>query len=247
MTPLYSLRHLTKCHGMRTVLSVENLVIDSGRLYTLTGANGAGKSTLLQILAFLMPPTAGEVLFRSEAVSWSNDVLCGLRRQVTMLHQVPYLFATTVAANVAFGLNAQGIRGEEARQRVEEAMALVRLPDYGHRRARELSGGEVQRVAMARALALRPRVLLLDEPLANVDRETAHILERVIVALPAKGTTVILTTHDPHHPARLGSEIIHLEAGRLANNLTQHKGKTESCPVLPKPEEPFSTVFRHSA
>jgi tungstate transport system ATP-binding protein len=92
----------------------------------------------------------------------------------------------------------------------------VGLQGFRDRKARELSGGEAQRVAMARALALEPEVLLLDEPLANIDRETAGLLETVIASLPARGTTVVMTTHDPDHPDRLNGESILLEGGKVA-------------------------------
>jgi tungstate transport system ATP-binding protein len=115
---------------------------------------------------------------------------------------------------VAFGLKVRGIPGEEQRRIVDRALDGVGLQGFRDRKARELSGGEAQRVAMARALALNPEVLLLDEPLANIDRETAGLLETVIASLPARGTTVVMTTHDPDHPGRLNGESIHLEGGR---------------------------------
>ncbi|AJE02730.1 ATP-binding cassette domain-containing protein [Geobacter pickeringii] len=216
MPPLYRLNAIRKKHGERTVLAIDDLALAAGKLYTLTGANGSGKTTLLTLLAFLDPPTSGELHFGGEPVRWTNGTLLPLRRQVTLLHQSPYLFNGSVFANVAFGLKVRGIRGDERRRRVEEALALVGLTGFDHRRARELSGGECQRVAMARALVLKPTVLLLDEPLANVDRETCELLERVIVSLPGSGTTVIMTTHDPEHPGRLGGERLHLVGGEFA-------------------------------
>lgn len=252
MSDLYTLRALTRRHGNRTILAVEELSLKAGRIYTLTGPNGAGKSTLLQILAFLLPPSGGEILYRGEPVAGSNGALRRLRREVTLLHQAPYLFASTVFSNIAFGLKARGIAGADMRKRVAQALELVGLAGFEGRKARELSGGEAQRVAMARALALRPAVLLLDEPLANVDRESAVILDRLIPTLPDAGTTVILTTHDPEHPDRLGGETIHLVAGRLVEGsaapLTQHPTKrTERCPALKKPEKSFSTASLPSA
>lgn len=215
MPDLYTLHALTRHYGTRNVLDLEELSLKAGRIYTLTGANGAGKSTLLQILAFLLPPTSGAIAFRGEPVAWSNGGLQRLRKEVTLLHQSPYLFASSVAANIAFGLRARGIEGDRMRRRIAKALDMVGLAGFEGRRARELSGGETQRVAMARALALEPAVLLLDEPLANIDRESAIILDRLIPSLPAAGTTVILTSHDPQHADRLGSETIRLEAGRL--------------------------------
>ncbi len=216
MAILYQINSIRKSYGNRVALAIDELTILAGRCYTLTGANGAGKSTLLQILAFLSPPSTGDLRFCGEPVSWENGPLLRLRRQVTLLHQAPYLFNTSVYANVAFGLRARGITGPEQHRLVNEALEAVELSGFQKRRARELSGGEVQRVAMARALALGPKVMLLDEPLANVDRKSAELLEEVIISLPARGTSVILTTHDSEHWQQFGSDRIHLVAGRLS-------------------------------
>jgi tungstate transport system ATP-binding protein len=211
---MYRLQSIRKRYGSNVALDVEELTIAEGRLYTLTGANGAGKSTLLSILAFLAPPTSGEIFYAGKRVDWNHGSVEEYRRKVTLLHQSPYLFVGSVHDNVAFGLKVRGIPGEEQRRIVDRALDGVGLQGFRDRKARELSGGEAQRVAMARALALNPEVLLLDEPLANIDRETAGLLETVIASLPARGTTVVMTTHDPDHPGRLNGESIHLEGGR---------------------------------
>lgn len=215
MKILYRLNSLRKCYGSSVVLDIDGLTIVDSRLYTLIGANGAGKSTLLNIMAFLSPPTDGEIFYAGKRVDWNHGSVEEPRRKVTLLHQSPYLFEGTVHANVAFGLKARGISGEERRRAVEKALAIVGLQGFGDRKARELSGGETQRVAMARALVLKPEVLLLDEPLANIDRETTALLETVIASLPAQGTTVVMTTHNPDHPGRLNGESIFLEDGRV--------------------------------
>jgi tungstate transport system ATP-binding protein len=211
---MYRLQSIRKRYGSNVALDVEELTIAEGRLYTLTGANGAGKSTLLSILAFLTPPTSGEIFYAGNRVDWNHGSVEEYRRKVTLLHQSPYLFVGSVHDNVAFGLKVRGIPGEEQRRIVDRALDGVGLQGFRDRKARELSGGEAQRVAMARALALNPEVLLLDEPLANIDRGTAGLLETVIASLPARGTTVVMTTHDPDHPGRLNGESIHLEGGR---------------------------------
>lgn len=216
MKILYHLDSIRKNYGQRTVLDIPDLPIHAGKLYLLTGANGSGKSTLLSILALLSAPTSGTVTFGDQPVSWQNGSLLAARRRVTLLHQAPYLFNESVHANVAFGLRARGISGSEQQQLIEQALAMVELSGFQKRKARELSGGEAQRVAMARALAIRPEVLLLDEPLANVDRDMALLLECLIASLPEQGTSVIMTTHDPGQPERLACERIHLVAGRLA-------------------------------
>jgi tungstate transport system ATP-binding protein len=211
---MYRLHSIRKCYGSNVALDIEELTIAEGRLYTLTGANGAGKSTLLNILAFLTPPTSGEIFYAGMRVGRDRDSMEKLRKKVTLLHQSPYLFGGTVYANVAFGLKARGIQGEEQLRRTDNALDIVGLRGFRERKARELSGGEAQRVAMARALALTPEVLLLDEPLANIDRETAGLMETVIASLPSLGTTVVMTTHDPAHSGRLNGEAILLERGR---------------------------------
>ena len=211
---MYRLQSIRKLYGSNVALDIEELTIAEGRLYTLTGANGAGKSTLLGILAFLVPPTSGEIFYAGKRVDWNHGSVEEYRRKVTLLHQSPYLFGGSVRDNVAFGLKVRGIPGEEQRRIVDRALDGVGLQGFRDRMARELSGGEAQRVAMARALALEPEVLLLDEPLANIDRETTGLLETVIASLPARGTTVVMTTHDPDHPGRLNGESIHLEGGR---------------------------------
>ncbi len=213
---MYRLQSIRKCYGSNVALDIEELTIAEGRLYTLTGPNGAGKSTLLSILAFLAPPTSGEIFYAGKRVDWKHGSVEGYRRKVTLLHQSPYLFGGSVHDNVALGLKVRGILGAEQRRIVDRALDGVGLQDFRDRKARELSGGEAQRVAMARALALNPEVLLLDEPLANIDRETTGLLEAVIASLPARGTTVVMTTHDPDHPGRLNGESIHMEGGRHA-------------------------------
>lgn len=213
---MYRLDSIRMCYGSNIALDIEELSIAEGRLYTLTGANGAGKSTLLNILAFLAPPTSGEIFYDGKRVVWDPDSIVEYRRKVTLLHQSPYLFGGTVCDNVAFGLKARGVQGETQRRRVDKALDDVGLQGFRDRKARELSGGEAQRVAMARALVLEPEVLLLDEPLANIDRETTGLLETVIASLPARGTTIVLITHDPEQTDRLNGESILLEGGKVA-------------------------------
>ena len=122
MKTLYRLNSIRKCYGSNVVLDIEELTIAEGRLYTLIGANGAGKSTLLNILAFLSPPTSGEIFYAGKRVDWNHGSVEEHRRKVTLLHQSPYLFGGTVHDNVAFGLKARGIPGEEQRRIVDKAL-----------------------------------------------------------------------------------------------------------------------------
>lgn len=216
MPPLYRLESIRKRYRERAALEVGELTIGEGGIHSLTGPNGSGKSTLLGLLAFLSPPTAGTLYYDGKRVDWKGRSLVALRKEVTLLHQASYLFEGSVSDNIAFGLHVRGVNEEIRRSRIEQSLEMVSLSGFERRRAKVLSGGEMQRVALARALALSPRVLLLDEPLANVDRASANVIRAVILGLPGKGTTVIMTTHDPLPPGRMNGEVIRLEGGRLS-------------------------------
>ncbi len=192
-----------------------HLELHPGGIYTLSGPNGAGKSTLLHILALLTPPTRGKIVFTGAPVIWNGRSLARQRASVTLVHQSPFLFDGSVYQNVAFGLKVRGIRGREQHRRVEKALAAVGLTGFEHRLARELSGGEAQRVAVARALAIEPQVLLLDEPTANIDRPHIAAFEQLIASLPQQGTLVVIATHDPGQATRLGSQQLQMLDGRL--------------------------------
>jgi len=215
MNAQLTLTSVQKRYGGKIALELKKLALLPGRLYILTGPNGSGKSTLLNILALLSKPERGELLYAGERVTWKSRELSILRTKVTLMHQSPYLFAGTVFDNVAFGLKARGISGEVLRRTVSGSLALVGLAGFEERNVTQLSGGEARRVALARALAPKPEILLLDEPLAHVDRESAEIIERLIASLTAGGTMVVMSTHDPHQNKRLGGEVIHLTGGRL--------------------------------
>ena len=145
---MYRLQSIRKCYGSNVALDIEELTIAEGRLYTLTGGNGAGKSTLLSILAFLAPPTSGEIFYAGKRVDWNHGSVEEYRRKVTLLHQSPYLFGGSVDDNVAFGLKVRGIRGEERRRRIDEAQRC-RGPSGvlpARRTAREYRPGDDRKV-----------------------------------------------------------------------------------------------------
>lgn len=222
MDTCYRLNGIRISYGSRIVLEIEEFEILDRQFYLLTGPNGAGKSTLLSHLALLVAPDKGTLDFGGETVCWNDRALLRLRREITLLHQSPYLFAGSVASNVGYGLKLRGIGGTDLTIRIEKALDLVGLSGFEKRRARELSGGEIQRVALARALALQTRVLLLDEPLANVDQATARKMEDLLLRLPAQGTTVVMTSHDPDHASLPGCNVIHLTAVGQIHAATPH-------------------------
>lgn len=215
--------HNVQLHRGAFCLRVKQLSLASGYLYALEGENGAGKSTLLQLLALLQPPQCGSLIFDGLPVSFMPSSLQGLRRQITLLEQNPYLFSGSVRQNLAFGLKLRGVHGSEQRQRIADALAACGLQGFAHRPARELSGGESRRVALARALALQPKLLLLDEPTANLDAGQVAGLERLLVSLPQQGITVVIATHDARQPERLGGETITLSNGELKTGIFDGK------------------------
>jgi tungstate transport system ATP-binding protein len=241
MTPQLRLASVRKRYGSRVALELDELTVFPGRLYTLTGPNGSGKSTLLSLMALLMRPEHGKIWFAGQAVNWGAKQLRQLRRQVTLVHQAPYLFAGDVAGNVGFGLKVRQTGSREVQRAVSRALATVGMAGFEERNVRQLSGGEARRVALARALVLEPAVLLLDEPLANLDEESAAIIEHLVTGLPAQGTTVVMSTHDLAQAERMATDVIRLVDGRISPTQAQRIAgretdfhKAEICPVTKK-------------
>jgi len=217
MAPLIELRDITKSYHGSTVLDIPYLVIKRGGIYGIMGPNGAGKTTLLSIAAFILTPTSGTIYWEGVDVDAMDQHQ--LRKRVTLITQNPYLFNTTVAKNVAYGLKMRRIPPHERKETIEESLQLVGLPGFGKRMAHELSGGETQRVAIARAIALGPQVLLLDEPTANVDRHGVEQLETIVQGLNEKlGITIVVATHDASQAHRLADEVIYLLDGKIAKS-----------------------------
>ena len=221
MEPIFSLQNVKLGRGDTFTLWIELLEVMAGGLYALTGPNGAGKSTLLGLLAMLMPPETGSLHFAGKPVRGKISELKSLRRQITLVDQAPYLFDDSVSQNLAFGLNLRGIRGDEQSSRIKQALEDVGLRGFERRKAQELSGGETRRIALARALVLNPKILLLDEPTANVDEASVAVFETLLTTLPQRGMSVIFSTHDPGQPGRLGAEVISMREGKLETALYQ--------------------------
>jgi tungstate transport system ATP-binding protein len=214
MEPILALHNLEYRRGDQFTLNIGQLDFQPGRIYLLAGPNGAGKSTLLQLLGLLLPPDRGEIRFAGTVVQGGAHRQ-RLRRQVTLVEQSPFMFDGTVYDNLAFGLRLRDVRGDLQRHRILSALEKVGLQGFEFRRASALSGGETRRVALARAMVLRPKVLLLDEPTAGLDRDSLPLFESCLAALPGEGVTVIISTHDADQSRRLRGEVLRLEAGRL--------------------------------
>ena len=217
MPAIYELSGVQVQFGSRLVLDIDSLAIQAGGLHVLAGPNGSGKSTLLTLLALLRKPHRGRVVFCGSPVDWSGKQLGRLRKRVTLLHQESYLFSGSVMANVGFGLRMRGAGSQETSGSVKHFLALVGMAGFEERDAAALSGGEARRVALARALACRPEVLLLDEPLAHVDQESSIILKNLIAAQAQSGTSIVMASHEAHIEDKLPGTVIQLREGRIAS------------------------------
>jgi tungstate transport system ATP-binding protein len=214
ISPVLSLRGVELQRGEHFRLMIDHLSLIQGQVYLLHGPNGSGKSTLLHLLALLLAPDCGDVLFTGRPVSTVVDKK-RFRRQITLVEQDPYLFDSKVYDNLAFGLRLRKIPTDLQRHRIARALQTVGLSGYESRPAKELSGGEIRRIALARALVLQPTVLLLDETTAGLDRETLPLLEIILADLVQRGVTIVLACHNPSQLGRLVTENIHLFEGQI--------------------------------
>ena len=214
MSAVYELAGVTVDHGPKRVLHIERLAIAAGSTTALIGPNGAGKSTLLRVLAFLQPPSAGRVRYAGQPVTRAG--LTPLRRRVGLVPQNPYLLRQSVRRNVELGLKLRGVPRAERTARVAAVLDELGLAALATRPSHALSGGELQRVALARVLVLAPDVLLLDEPFTHLDPRATEEMERLIGDLAARRTrTVVFASHDELRARALSHEVLSVLDGRI--------------------------------
>jgi tungstate transport system ATP-binding protein len=212
----FKLHNVIKRYGDREVLNIDQLSIPAEKIYTILGPNGSGKSTLLRILALLLVNDAGELEVLGEKVTWEKRQLLKLRRQMSMVTQTSFMFSGSVYYNVSYGLRVRRMGARKVRKRVDEMLEMVGMSAYRDADARTLSGGERQKVAIARALAINPRVLFLDEPTSNIDVASAADIEKHIRYInKERGTTIIMVTHNLFQARRLADEILFINEGRI--------------------------------
>lgn len=214
MSALLTVRGLRKRHGERLLFDIAELTLDAASAYVLTGANGVGKSTLLRILGGLETAEVDEVSFDGQAVSL-HPYPQALRAAIVYVHQHPIMFSTSVADNIAYGLRARGASKADVKKAVDEAMAWAGVDYLQGTDPARLSGGEKQRVALARARVLKPRLLLLDEPTANLDGSAREQVIALIPTLLEQGSTVVMACHDRDLIGLPGVRRLKLRDGRL--------------------------------
>jgi tungstate transport system ATP-binding protein len=211
--------NLRKMIGNKTLLNVENLSLESGKIYGIVGPNGAGKSTLVRILSGLDKEFEGEVFYgkeRGNLVSFEK-----VRESVAMLHQKPYVFNMTVRQNVELGIK---LNRRENAELVNKVIDVLSLHDIKDKSALKTSGGESQRTALGRLLALEPELLILDEPTANVDPENTRTIEKAISEMREHtNKTIIIVTHNVFQALRLCDFVIYMDKGMVTEVVSKEK------------------------
>lgn len=210
---IYKFNMVEHYYGANKVLDIKELAIPRGSIIGLAGSNGSGKTTLLKLMTFVERPSFGEILFNGKKEQLFSP---NIRFKISLLTQKPYLFKRTVFENTVYGLK---IRGDlkNLRARAAEALAKVGLSFevFAQRHWHQLSGGEAQRVALAARLALRPEVLLLDEPTASVDAQSATLIRNASLAARKDwGTTLVVASHDRPWLHDISDTILHLVDGK---------------------------------
>lgn len=211
----------------RAVLDGLDLELSGEGISVILGPNGAGKTLLLRLLAGLLSPDSG-------SIAWGGAMQPTGR--LAMVFQQPMLLRMSVLTNVEFALRPQAISASERRSRTTEVLARVGLAHRAHDCARLLSGGERQRLALARAWAMRPRLLLLDEPTASLDPSATEAVERIIREIRTEGAKVLMTTHNLGQATRLADDVIFLAAGRVQEHASAQR-------FFARPQSPAARDF----
>ncbi|MFH1347534.1 MAG: ABC transporter ATP-binding protein [Candidatus Margulisiibacteriota bacterium] len=205
---IYKLENIKRSYADKIVLGSIDLTFEQGKIYALVGENGSGKTTLLETLALIEPPQAGTLFFQGKKVNFNGD-LPSLRRQISLCLQQPFLFRTSVYNNIAFGLKT------DKKEKVAKISQLFGLDSLLEKKAASLSGGEAQKVALARTFVLETPIILLDEPTANLDEASIEILNKILATVKARGTTVILASHRLNNAYQLADEVVAIENGKV--------------------------------
>ena len=208
-TALLSLRDVDYASGGRGLLRDVQADIATGRRTMVMGANGAGKSLFLRLMHGLLRPSAGQVLWDGRALD------AAARRDQAMVFQRPVMLRRSVLANMVFALAARGVPRRDRKARAMAALVTARLEHLADAPARVLSGGEQQRLALARALACMPRLLFLDEPTASLDPASTHAIEMLLSQAHAQGVTLVMVTHDAGQARRIGDDVIFMHGGTV--------------------------------
>ncbi len=192
--PLLVFREIEKSFSGSQILCGVDLSLYPGKCILLSGKNGVGKTTLLKIIAGLEIPDLAKIEISGKTNCWKKAVR-SVRKEIIYLHQHPIMFSSTVESNVAYGLRFTSLNRKQRQESVEEALEWAGLTDVAKKQAKTLSGGVQQRVAFTRAWILKPKVLLLDEPMANMDHESREKTYQLLVRMKLAGMSLVITSH----------------------------------------------------
>ncbi len=204
------LEELKKTYRDVEALKTVSLNLQGNKIIVLLGVNGAGKSTLMRIVAGLENPDSGHILFNNQKISPK-----ALREISTLVFQKTVMFTMNVYDNLAFGLKIRKIPKKIISERISENLGQVKLAGFEKRRAKKLSGGEQQRVSLARAFMLNSNILLLDEPTANLDPNSSIIIEKAIISKKSPDRIIVMATHNLSQARRMADKIIHIYDGQI--------------------------------
>jgi len=214
-TSIISIENLKVELGGVSILDIPSFSVREREFVSLIGPNGSGKSTLLLALNCLLKPVSGRLIYRGQVISSSEDAF-QYRRKVSMVFQEPLLFDTTVYKNVASGLKIRGLKRDEISERVMRYLRWFNIEHLAHRSARKLSGGEAQRTSLARAFAMEPDMIFLDEPFSALDPPTRHaITDDLDKIVSETGITTIMVTHDQSEALRMSDRIAVMNSGSI--------------------------------
>ncbi|WP_352419646.1 ATP-binding cassette domain-containing protein [Proteiniborus sp.] len=206
-----SLSNIKKIYNEKQVLDIDLLEIEKGKITGIIGPNGSGKSTLLNIIAGLDEKYLGTIIYDQEVINRE------IYNKMTLVSQKPYLFRRKVYYNIEYPLRVRNINKADIKKKVNEIIDRLEINELKEKKAHLLSGGESQKVSLARALVFEPKLLLLDEPTSNIDPESIKVLEREILRFNKETkATVIIVTHNLEQSDRICDNIIYLENGRVS-------------------------------
>lgn len=207
------IHNLRKRYQNDVVLDIDKLTIEEGVITGITGPNGSGKTTLLNIIAGIEDCYEGKILYGGKL--YSDDI----KLKTTLVFQKPYLFRRSVFDNIAYPLNLRKVHGDTVQEKVREIGDLLGINELMNKKGHQLSGGESQKVALARAMVMEPELLLLDEPTASLDPESVVKIEKSVTEYQEwKGCTVVIITHNIEQSRRLCDRVICLERGKVVLN-----------------------------
>jgi tungstate transport system ATP-binding protein len=215
MSTSLDIRDIGKKYRAVKALDAISLNAQGGKIIVLIGVNGAGKTTLLRTIAGLEKPDNGSIFFNEKTVTETE-----LRQIATLVFQRTAMFSRSVYDNLAYGLRIRGQKDPGIKEKITEALNSVGLKNFEKRRAKKTSGGEQQRIALARAFLLEPKILLLDEPTANLDPNSARIIEKAILSRKRNDTIIVLATHNLGQAKRLADKVIHMHEGKIIEEAT---------------------------